>query len=448
MLILRGTDLQKYKALNIKEDWKERDFVKYVRDYFSSKTHKVLFISGLRGVGKSTGLLQATNKLDALYILAQDSISNSFEECKNILLNCSEKYIVIDEYSWIEKYEELAGLLFSLVQNGKRIVITGTETAVIERVKFGKLIHRIEIKHVTYFSYSEFCTLNNMPFSLASCEKYLEIGGLFEPYIIRSYGDMDNYLRDAIIDNLVKYCNGMYDDDTIKLYVYTILYEAVCSSTKESITVFNNDILNLSEFLDLFDINFNTIIDENILENIMNVLKDIGVVVLVPNWRRRNQFRSYVVNPSITYQLIKCIYRLKDLPRYFLGYIFESVCMCHLFFNKNDGHSLFYLIGRRRSKNFEIDALIIDENRDHNKPLWLIECKLSDSTDLPEDASIVSDVVEELYADYSIQARFIVYNGIHCRSIVNNRDIVYDNLDNIIRMYKGLLTLDGLANYF
>ena len=89
---------------SISMDWKERDFVSQIKDYIDSSLKKVLLISGLRGTGKTVGLLQAMEHNNALYILPTADRRNEFSNAKEIIdciADSTENVIMIDEYSWI-----------------------------------------------------------------------------------------------------------------------------------------------------------------------------------------------------------------------------------------------------------------------------------------------------------------------------------------------------------
>ncbi|MBQ7606883.1 MAG: hypothetical protein IJU76_02755 [Desulfovibrionaceae bacterium] len=61
MLIYEGENLELYKRdfLKIQNDWNRRDFTYRVEQYLESVTEKVFAVVGLRGTGKTVGILQA-----------------------------------------------------------------------------------------------------------------------------------------------------------------------------------------------------------------------------------------------------------------------------------------------------------------------------------------------------------------------------------------------------
>ena len=123
-----------------------------------SSLSKVLLVSGLRGTGKSIGVLQAMQGKDAVYIIMEKGIHTSADEGMRVLESRTEKIIILDEYTWIEnrKNSELDGFLFTLASHGKRVVVTGTESLSLEALKTGPLIHRAITLHTTHMSFADY----------------------------------------------------------------------------------------------------------------------------------------------------------------------------------------------------------------------------------------------------------------------------------------------------
>lgn len=111
----------------------------------------------------------------------------------------------MDECSWIEGYRELVSILHGLTQQGKRVIISGTESISLEYLKYSDLIHRIKIIHTTYFSFAEFCKVFNRSQNYDSCIEYLKIGGLFKDYVITSFYSLKDYVDKALISNVSAY---------------------------------------------------------------------------------------------------------------------------------------------------------------------------------------------------------------------------------------------------
>lgn len=233
MIIIDKKNYEKYLVdSGVDSSWKKRDFVSEVEKYMESSLSKVLLVSGLRGTGKSIGVLQAMQGKDAVYIIMEKGIHTSADEVMQVLESRTEKIIILDEYTWIEnrKNSELDGFLFTLVSHGKRIVVTGTESLSLEALKTGPLIHRAITLHTTHMSFPEYCRLYDKPMDQNTCDIYLTQGGIFESYVINNEHTMANYIEEAIIANLKGYIRDyrpLFDDTKISNIIYTLLYRAV-----------------------------------------------------------------------------------------------------------------------------------------------------------------------------------------------------------------------------
>ena len=221
MKIIDRQNYERYLADNeVSSTWEKRDFVAEVEKYMDSSISKVLIISGLRGTGKSVGVLQAAKGRDAVYITMEQGIHTSAGDVMRILSERSEKIIVLDEYTWINgrKESELDGFLYTLANNGRRVIITGTESISLEALKTGPLIHRAITIHTTHMSFPEYCRIYAKPMDQDTCDAYLTQGGIFESYVINNEHTMADYIEAAIIANLKGYVRDyrpLFDDTKI-----------------------------------------------------------------------------------------------------------------------------------------------------------------------------------------------------------------------------------------
>ena len=180
MRVIDNFNYEKYLTDNeVSSIWKKRDFVSEVEKYMASSLNKVLLVSGLRGTGKSVGVLQAMKGKDAVYIIMEQGIHTSADEVMRLLSSRKEQIIVLDEYTWIEdrKESELDGFLYTLVNHGKRVIVTGTESLCVEALKTGPLIHRAITLHTTHMSFPEYCRIYDKPMDQNTCDLYLTQGG-------------------------------------------------------------------------------------------------------------------------------------------------------------------------------------------------------------------------------------------------------------------------------
>lgn len=201
----------------------ERNFVDNIRKYcFSGKVKKVFIICGFRATGKTFGLLQAIEDFeDTIYIQAQRGESLKGEDYIRLLQEVNVKNIIIDEYTWIEDNQNLSGYLWTVVENGRNVVITGTHSIALDYLEDGPLIHRGFRINVNLFTYEEFCRIYQKPYCKTSCVNFLRTGGIFRDHALKNYVNLNHYMQDAIIDDLARFINLPVAE--AKVIVYDII---------------------------------------------------------------------------------------------------------------------------------------------------------------------------------------------------------------------------------
>lgn len=460
MNIYSGNELDIYKRANLEYDktWEKRDFVNYVTNYFLGGNNKILAISGLRGTGKTTGILQAAENLDCIYITSQINESETGNDYIELLKNTEKKYVIIDEYSWINERDELDKYLATAVENGKRIVITGTGSITLDFLNYGNLIHRVDVKHVTLFTYEEYCRIFHKTTSKQTCDEYLVFGGLFKPYQIRNFDSMQEYIKTAIIDNLTGYMNHTLSESRAKQIIYTILYKAICSSTANKYKQLHEKHTPITDYFDLFKIerNLNYPEDEfnRDIRRCSEILEEAGVIVKIKNivdkdnesckelqvnWDKITSFKTYIVNPSLTCQLIKAIYDIDEIPPYLLGSVLEASAISYLSsFKLADDKLYFYESDNKNGTRTELDALIVQgDAEDH---LYLFECKREAIPTVKEDHTISSISLNEFlrlrFPNAEIDGRFVIYNGTPTVQYYDDEPYALVCLDNKLSEYS------------
>lgn len=423
-----------YNELELSSTWGERDFVPYVRDYMSRSNHKVLAIGGLRGTGKTVGLLQAVKELDACYVSAQIDEPETGADYVSFLKNCGKKYIVIDEYSWIKDRQLLDQYLYTAVQDGKRIAITGTESITLDFLNYKDLLHRVDMVHCTLFSYDEYCRLNNMSPCKQTCESYLKNGGTFREYAVKNFDTMQNYIKTAIIDNLAAYTRMPTEKATA--LVYSVLYKAVCPSNLDHVPVLSEDKSDVNNFLNLFGVDRDLELSEGEVKRVGDILEQIGVVVKVPNWEKeqtKTECKYYIVNPSLTCQLILAAYDIADINRGILGFVYEASVVSHLWYKKSSEDNLYFLERQSDSgNNKELDIVVTQEN---GRFVYLFECKLRSDCKLSKKATILSDEMDDCFPDGEILGRYVVYNGEETYKSYNDKEVIFAPLGRTVERY-------------
>ena len=423
------------EELCINPNWEERDFVSYAKKYFSGALHKILAVGGLRGTGKTVGLLQAIKDLDACYITAQQGESEKGSDYIEAINKTEKKCIVIDEYSWIKDRETLDKYLYTAVQNGKRIAITGTESITLDFLNYGNLIHRIDMVHVNLFSYQEYCRMNGKEPGKETCREYLTTGGVFNEYAITNYENMRNYIKVAIIDNLVGYMNGRMSEEKATALVYAVLFKAICPANLKSIPTLNKNKLTIENFLEEMGISTDTSFSTNDLRTVTDIMEQIELIVRVENYDRSNENtdQCYIVNPSLTCQLILAAYNIPALTNEILGHVFEASVLCHLHQNLLEGHKLYFLNTElEQGVSKELDAVIVTEKADY---VYFIECKNRSADSVPKDATILDDRLDELFPDAVIDGRYVVFNGDASYRKLGDKEVIFTSMGKILDQY-------------
>lgn len=437
MKIYQNETLKQYisEELCVDISWEERDFVPYARKYFIGSVHKILAIGGLRGTGKTIGLLQAAKNLDACYITAQQGEEETGSDYIEAIKATDKKYIIIDEYSWIKNRENLDKYLYTAVQNGKRIAITGTESVTLEFLNYGSLIHRVDMVHVNLFSYQEYCRMNRKEPDKNTCRSYLTSGGVFREYAIVNYESLRNYIKEAIIANLVGYMNGKMDEEKATALVYAVLYKAVCPANLKSIPTLNKNKLTMESFLKEMGISTEVTFSVNELRNVTDIMEQIELIVRIKNYDKtsENTDQCYIVNPSLTCQLILAAYNIPEITNEILGHVFEASVLCHLNRNLLEGHKLYFLNTElERGVNKELDAVIVSEKEEY---VYFIECKNRSTDSISKNATILDERLEDLFPDSIVDGRYVVYNGEASYRELNGKEVIFTSMCEIIAQY-------------
>lgn len=408
----------------------ERDFVNDIRNcYFENDVLRVLVVSGFKATGKTTGLLQAIeNYDDALYITASKNEDETGTDYINLLKNTSEKYIVIDEYSWIKDRNELDYYLYTLVENGKRIAVTGTDSMALDYLNNGSLIHRILYVNVNLFTYQEYCRIYQKEYGKKSSDEFIRAGSFFTEYAAENFVTMTKYIEEAIVKN---YANLIgISEEKAKAVIYDIIYLAVCpSTTSEAIYPHSRkkDIryqtmlsrFGIDPLIELTPFDFKTACD---------VLEKTGFIVKTHNLLdlREDLFRLNLTNPSLTYQMISNVFdsiSAEDKK----GYAYEAYTVAYVS-NNLDLDELYYIdMGKDKP---EIEIAILDP---HEKALYLMDAKETSKRRLSSNKSLVSDILEEELTEntaLTIEGRFVISNSdFEEASEHNGKKVIFTQLE-------------------
>lgn len=444
MLVYSGDKLKEYIA-ELKQNAMaytgldqvyERDFVNDIRDCcFGSRMPYVYIVCGFRATGKTFGLLQAvSNTDDTVYIRAQRDETQTGRDYIEFLRNVEEKNIIIDEYTWIKDIRDLSYYLWTLVENGKRIAITGTHSLALDYLEDGILIHRAIRINVNMFSYEEFCRIYQKGYSKENCMEFLKTGGIFKNHALKNFQNVRNYIDDAVIDDLARFINLPVDE--ARAIVYDIMYLAVCDSneTKINYPQMRNRNETYRKMLAAFNINSQIKINPVKLRNAADVLEHARFIVKSYNFHNENEFRLHLVNPSLAYQMITAVFDEASADEK-LGKAFEAYMVAFMSDCVRETDVIWYMDMGWRNGNPELELVII--NSDNHKA-YLFDSKLREAASLPERSSLVSDELENAMKCLEVGGRYVICNTKKEKcGIRNGKKVIFTRLDSdILQNYR------------
>lgn len=249
-----------------------------------------LIITGIRRCGKSTLLFQLLNQKfkDAIYLNFEDPRLAGFDladfnRLSEEITNRDTKTLFFDEIQLIEKWELF---IRQKLDEGYRIVITGSNAILLSKELGTKLTGRQLSVELFPFSYLEFLRFTNLENSNSSLDAYLKIGGIPE-YVKTGLGIiLNNLLEDILIrDIAIRY--GIRDVSSLKqIAVYLI------SNIGKPVTA--------KSLLGLFDIKANsTILDY------FSYLEDAYLLQFIPMFsyslksQMRNPRKVYIIDMGL-----------------------------------------------------------------------------------------------------------------------------------------------------
>lgn len=427
----------------------ERDFVFPAYSYLKErKNNRVLALSGLRGTGKTVGILQIINRIadynNCVYITFNPStIMNYKELVPYIEKNFSDKmYIFIDEITFLKGFVEGCADLYDILSmKGKRILISGTDSYALVCVAGSSLYHRVILRNVTYISYKEMLRTTS---SINTFLDYIKYGGLYDNDRIYNVSKLRTYIGTSVIDNIMNTINknmsynpsilsGIKNmtEGKIKLIIYQILIAIVYSIPKKLKSFNANFVIELfkknSSYLRSDVVNIlsdelgidNTLrVSGNEVTGVLKILESIGLIVKIDNLCACNS-KYYLSNPSIFNTLLNLLLRAmastgfiksNKTVRNVLGTLFESSIMVNTYKTLTEtGYEVnFY---HDINDGSEIDLVISKEGLiGSNDKRLFFEIKLSENVnDAVARAIWLRD--EKICEEDDIKGRFIIYGG-------------------------------------
>jgi uncharacterized protein len=185
-----------------------------------------LIVSGIRRCGKSTLLLQLLKSKypEALYLNFEDPRLYEFERSDfsrldEVIKDSNSKVLLFDEIQIIKEWERYVR---QKLDEGYKLVITGSNASMLSRELGTKLTGRHITKELFPFSYHEFCLFEKLKPSEGSMIRYMNTGGF--PEYVKTEEDriLNQLFHDILVrDIAVRY--GLRDVKTLqRLALYLI----------------------------------------------------------------------------------------------------------------------------------------------------------------------------------------------------------------------------------
>lgn len=404
MEVIRNEGLTEYINAHVDSAWAEKDFVKLVKSFLSQEYKKILVIGGLKCTGKTTGVLQALEGLDACYVIPKENEVESAEAYISLLESVSEKYIVIDNYCKIKDREALDAFLNNYVIQDKRIILLGRNLATFEEKNEGSIYHKMEIVDISTMPYDEFCRVNRVSYSMDACEKYLKAGGVFDISLIKTPNEIKSYIH-TITESLYP----MYGEKSIchekaEFLVFKILYDAISQNNLSLHSELSSSYLSLEQFLEMMEVEQYGDFSQSELEAVMGSLEKCGLIVQLSGYDSDLK-RCYITIPSLMYNLLQMIYKHEVSDSSVLASVYSSsiavlLSYCHL-----EEHEVYFVDSKHRNQYF----VISDKDREF---FYYFECSFAENADSVECGILDSDG--------DILAYYYVYCGSPC--IINHKE--------------------------
>ena len=178
-----------------------------------------LILSGIRRCGKSTLLHQLLKEKypTAYYLNFEDPRLyefelNDFTRLDELITDCESEVLYFDEIQVVEGWERYVR---QKLDEGFRLVITGSNASLLSSELGSKLTGRHITRELFPFSWKEFCEFRSLNSSEGALKTYMEIGG-FPEYVKTEDEDILHQLFEDILvrDIAVRY--GVRDVKTLK----------------------------------------------------------------------------------------------------------------------------------------------------------------------------------------------------------------------------------------
>lgn len=316
--ILRQVVINQKIELNLQKETVRRELLDKILDFFDDE--RIIILTGVRRCGKSTLLNQIMkSKSGWCYVNFEDERlldfeAQEFEMLNEVLIESygSSKIYFFDEIQNVDKFETFVR---RLQDEGKKIVITGSNASLLSKELGTRLTGRYKSFEVYPFSFTEFLIFKNITFTnndFYIAEKKIKLQNLFEEYLFS--GGFPEYLKNE-------------DQDYIRTLYENILYKDIIvrySIKKEKL---------MKELVNILATNATCKFTYNSLKKTLGIGNAITV----------KEYISYMSNSYLFFELLKFSHSLRQQlssPRkiYLIDQAFNKVC--GLNFTPNKGRNL------------------------------------------------------------------------------------------------------------
>ncbi len=316
--VLRQVVKKQKNELDLKKETVRREIIGEMLKWL--KDDRVIILTGIRRSGKSTLLKQIMQETsDWSYVNFEDERlldfrAQDFEMLNEVLLETygAGKIYFFDEIQNIEKFEIFVR---RLQDEGKKVIITGSNAALLSKEFGTRLTGRYKSFEIYPFSFSEFLSFKKIDVKKEDwyvIEKKVRLLKLFEEYL--SIGGLPEYIKNQ-------------DKDYVKTLFENILYKDIItrySIKREKI---------IKELVNILATNAASHFTYNSLKNTLGLSNAITV----------KEYISYLNNSYLFFELLKVSHSIKrqlGSPRkiYLIDSAFHQVC--GLTFTPNRGRNL------------------------------------------------------------------------------------------------------------
>ena len=332
--ILRQLVKRQKKALFPKGEFVKRDLLDGILNWF--KDNRVIILTGIRRCGKSTLLKEIMqNMYNWCYVDFEDERfldfrAQDFEVLNEVLIEVygNVNIYFFDEVQNIEKFETFVR---RLQDEGKKIVITGSNASLLSKEFGTRLTGRYKPFEVYPFSFREFLKFKKArvekdDFYIA--EKKVGLAKLFEEYLLS--GGLPEYLKNK-------------DKEYVRTVYENILYKDVIARyaiRRQKV---------IKELINILATNISSQFTYNSLKRALGLGNSITV----------KEYISYLNNSYLFFELLKFSYSIRqqlNSPRkiYLVDSAFNQVCGIN--FSQNKGkileNAVFVELKRRNKEAY------------------------------------------------------------------------------------------------